>query len=282
MPKITAFTDQITEIKCDVEGFPSPKIEWRRQGNKELPFDRHYIRNNNLYLRNPIKADEDIYMCHASNPAGSVMGGTEVTVQTYGEFVWAVKLILTLLHRNISKYMLNTVCRTFHKVLTGKICLTIKSLLSWWSFRLFSWDLMCDSGVILWGEIKGKSLLEIKRLSQAVLTWSNISPTLNRPFFVFAKTSHYLKSLGLLINNWLNPCIKQTQARVSYESLFDTSFIVRVCKSWGIRSSDIQDFPPQNELRKSANYMDCSFWFCHDRNKYRSGSVLRWDFDRKD
>ncbi|XP_066018859.1 uncharacterized protein [Pocillopora verrucosa] len=83
VPKITAFTDQITEIKCDVEGFPSPKIEWRRQGNKELPFDRHYIRNNNLYLRNPIKADEDIYMCHASNPAGSVMGGTEVTVQTY-------------------------------------------------------------------------------------------------------------------------------------------------------------------------------------------------------
>ena len=87
VPKITAFTDQITEIKCDVEGFPSPKIEWRRQGNKELPFERHYIRNNNLYLRNPIKADEDIYMCHASNPAGSVMGGTEVTVQTYGEFV---------------------------------------------------------------------------------------------------------------------------------------------------------------------------------------------------
>ncbi|CAH3110674.1 unnamed protein product [Pocillopora meandrina] len=83
VPKITAFTDQITEIKCDVEGFPSPKIEWRRQGNKELPFERHYIRNNNLYLRNPIKADEDIYMCHASNPAGSVMGGTEVTVQTY-------------------------------------------------------------------------------------------------------------------------------------------------------------------------------------------------------
>lgn len=82
-PKITAFTDQVTELKCEVEGFPPPKIEWRRQGNKELPFDRHYIRNNNLFLRNPVKEDEDIYMCHASNPAGSVMGGTEVTVQTY-------------------------------------------------------------------------------------------------------------------------------------------------------------------------------------------------------
>ena len=86
-PKITAFTDQVTELKCQVEGFPPPKIEWRRQGNKELPFGRHYIRNNNLYLRNPIKEDEDIYMCHASTPAGSVMGGTEVTVETYGELI---------------------------------------------------------------------------------------------------------------------------------------------------------------------------------------------------
>lgn len=83
-PKVTAFTEQLTELKCVVEGFPAPKVEWRRQGNKELPFGRHYIRNNNLYLQNPIKEDEDIYMCHASTPAGSVMGGTEVTVETYG------------------------------------------------------------------------------------------------------------------------------------------------------------------------------------------------------
>lgn len=84
-PKVTAFTEQLTELKCVVEGFPTPKVEWRRQGNKELPFGRHYIRNNNLYLQNPIKEDEDIYMCHASTPAGSVMGGTEVTVETYGK-----------------------------------------------------------------------------------------------------------------------------------------------------------------------------------------------------
>lgn len=84
-PKVTAFTEQLTELKCVVEGFPPPKVEWRRQGNKELPFGRHYIRNNNLYLQNPIKEDEDIYMCHASTPAGSVMGGTEVAVQTYGK-----------------------------------------------------------------------------------------------------------------------------------------------------------------------------------------------------
>ncbi|KAM7427687.1 hypothetical protein ABFA07_021212 [Porites harrisoni] len=83
VPKITAFTEQVTEIKCAVEGFPTSKIEWRRQGNKELPRGRHYIYNNNLFLRNPIKEDEDIYMCHAETPVGSVMGGTEVTVLTY-------------------------------------------------------------------------------------------------------------------------------------------------------------------------------------------------------
>lgn len=83
VPKITAFTEQVTELKCAVTGFPTPKIEWRRQGNKELPIGRHYIRNNNLYLRNPTKEDEDIYMCHASTPVGFVMGGTEVTVLTY-------------------------------------------------------------------------------------------------------------------------------------------------------------------------------------------------------
>ena len=96
VPKITAFTEQVTELKCAVTGFPTPKIEWRRQGNKELPIGRHYIRNNNLYLRNPTKEDEDIYMCHASTPVGFVMGGTEVTVLTYGE------CSLTLLYRQAS------------------------------------------------------------------------------------------------------------------------------------------------------------------------------------
>ena len=93
VPKITAFTQQVTELKCAVTGSPTPKIEWRRQGNKDLPIGRHYIRKNNLFLRNPIKEDEDIYMCHASTPVGSVMGGTEVTVLTYGEWYMTLKFL---------------------------------------------------------------------------------------------------------------------------------------------------------------------------------------------
>ena len=37
---------------------------------------------------------------------------------------------------NICMHILHTVLYTFHKVLTRRICLTIKSFFSWWSFPL--------------------------------------------------------------------------------------------------------------------------------------------------
>ena len=40
---------------------------------------------------------------------------------------------------NISMHILLTVLCTFLKVLTRRICLTIKSFFTWWSFPLFSW-----------------------------------------------------------------------------------------------------------------------------------------------
>ena len=43
------------------------------------------------------------------------------------------------LHPNISMHILHTVLYTFLKVLTRRICLTIKSFFSWWSFPLFLW-----------------------------------------------------------------------------------------------------------------------------------------------
>ena len=47
---------------------------------------------------------------------------------------------LNPLHPNISIHNLHTVLYTFPKVLTRRICLTIKSFFSWWSFPLFSWS----------------------------------------------------------------------------------------------------------------------------------------------
>ena len=43
------------------------------------------------------------------------------------------------LHPNISIHILHTVICIFTDVLTRRICLTIKSFFSWWSFPLFSW-----------------------------------------------------------------------------------------------------------------------------------------------
>ena len=48
------------------------------------------------------------------------------------------KLIIPL-HPNISMNILQTVLYTFPKVLTGRICLKIKSFISWWSVPWFSW-----------------------------------------------------------------------------------------------------------------------------------------------
>ena len=48
------------------------------------------------------------------------------------------------LQPNISMHILHTILFTFPTVLTGRICLTIKSFFSWWSFILL-WTLMSDS-----------------------------------------------------------------------------------------------------------------------------------------
>ena len=55
---------------------------------------------------------------------------------------------LNPLHPNISMHILHTILFTFPKVLTGRICLTIKSFFSWLSFLLF-WTLMSDSELML-------------------------------------------------------------------------------------------------------------------------------------
>ena len=63
---------------------------------------------------------------------------------------------------NISMHILHTVLYTFPEMLTRRICLTIKSCLSFRSLILL--NLMFDLGVILSGEIRCLSLLGVKRL----------------------------------------------------------------------------------------------------------------------
>ena len=67
-----------------------------------------------------------------------------------------IKVMIRLvnpLQPNISIHILYTVLCTLTKVLTGRICPTIKSFFSWWSFPLLSWH-SCVSVMILCGEIR--------------------------------------------------------------------------------------------------------------------------------
>ena len=48
-----------------------------------------------------------------------------------------MKVSFNPLHPNISMHILHTVLYTFHKVLRRRICLTIRTFFSWWSFPVF-------------------------------------------------------------------------------------------------------------------------------------------------
>ena len=60
--------------------------------------------------------------------------------------------VFNSLHPNISIHILRTVLCTFTKVLTRRICLTIKHFFTWGSFLLFSWH----QYVIQWWYCKEK------------------------------------------------------------------------------------------------------------------------------
>ena len=94
--------------------------------------------------------------------------GEEANESKGSRTVWAKKTFNSLypleidpLHPNISVHILHTVLCTFPKVLTRRICLTIKSFFSWWSFPLFS---LFNLGVTFYGEFRCQSLLRVKRL----------------------------------------------------------------------------------------------------------------------
>ena len=64
---------------------------------------------------------------------------------------------LNFIHPNINMHILHTVLYTFPKVLTRRICFTVKSFLSWLTFLFILVTLMFGSGVILKGGLRGHS-----------------------------------------------------------------------------------------------------------------------------
>ena len=78
-----------------------------------------------------------------NNPSASCCLGHNVypELSNIGESKNWHKIHTTLhsVHPNISMHILDTVLFTFPKVLTRRICLTIKNSFIWWSFPLFLW-----------------------------------------------------------------------------------------------------------------------------------------------
>jgi len=59
---VTAYKSRETLIKCDIFGYPTPEVKWRRSP-KKLSADRHVISGNTLTIKNTAEEDTGVYMC---------------------------------------------------------------------------------------------------------------------------------------------------------------------------------------------------------------------------
>ncbi|KAJ8016910.1 hypothetical protein DPEC_G00012250 [Dallia pectoralis] len=73
-PLMVVVEGQTTTLRCDVHGFPAPKITWSKL-RSPLPW-RHTVVANTLVLPSVGRADSGEYICNATN----IMGTTEVTI----------------------------------------------------------------------------------------------------------------------------------------------------------------------------------------------------------
>lgn len=69
---VTAYKTWDTILTCDIFGYPTPEVKWRRSPpKKELPINRHVISGNKLTILNTTEEDKGAYICHGDNQLGS-------------------------------------------------------------------------------------------------------------------------------------------------------------------------------------------------------------------
>ena len=83
-------------------------------------------------LNDSKKRHSDVCTCHNSGAKEQSSMGQCIIWNKWGR-----KDLITLY--TLSLHILLTVLYTFLQVLSRRICFTINSFLSWWSFHLFSW-----------------------------------------------------------------------------------------------------------------------------------------------
>ena len=65
---VTAYKTFDTILTCDIFGYPTPKVTWRRSAlNKKLPINRHVISGNKLTILNTTEEDKGAYICQGDN-----------------------------------------------------------------------------------------------------------------------------------------------------------------------------------------------------------------------
>jgi len=66
-------------FNCDVDGIPTPSIDWYRQ-DAQMPKDRAERIVGGLKIRDARPEDEGLYFCQSSNELGSVRASASLSV----------------------------------------------------------------------------------------------------------------------------------------------------------------------------------------------------------
>ncbi|XP_056129543.1 neural cell adhesion molecule L1-like protein [Lampris incognitus] len=85
------------QLECIAEGFPTPKVEWMKFGDK-LP-DKAEVKNHGKLLTIPRVEEDDSgkYMCKAKNPHGEVVHYFTVTVEEPPDWIFKPKSQLSMI-----------------------------------------------------------------------------------------------------------------------------------------------------------------------------------------
>ena len=81
---VSAVAGDEIDLACVIGGRPRAELQWFRQ-NGEIPPNRALLRDNSvLTLKNVVPDDQDIYICRADNPAGSIE--VKASIQVHCKF----------------------------------------------------------------------------------------------------------------------------------------------------------------------------------------------------
>ena len=75
--EVTEHEGKVLLLKCKAEGVPTPFVIWRKD---DLVIQNHTGLHTNLMRENASEADEGVYVCEASNSAGSDSYRVEVKI----------------------------------------------------------------------------------------------------------------------------------------------------------------------------------------------------------